>query len=100
MIDEQKMFVVAIDVLAPTFDPDAMKTVLKNSRLVTGWWNHIPGCFLITSNADANRITDEVRTATGDARLLVMEVKPGASEGWLPSKSWEWLRRREAKYAH
>ena len=100
MTGEQKMFVVAIDVLAPTFDPDAIRIVLKNSQIITGWWHHIPGCFLITSTADANRLTDEIRTATGNARLLVMEVKPGASEGWLPSKSWEWLRRREDEHAH
>ena len=74
MTGEQKMFVVAIDVLAPTFDPDAIRIVLKNSQVITGWWHHIPGCFLITSTADANRLTDEIRTATGNARLLVMEV--------------------------
>lgn len=96
----EHMFLVAFDVLDPTVDLPKIKELLRSNSSIKGWWNHIPACFLIETDLDANRLTDQVRTATNDARLLVMEVKPTSSEGWLPEKSWEWIRRRETEDAH
>ncbi len=93
------MFMIAIDTLSPMFDPVAVKERLKASPVIESWWHHIPGCFLVIASADADQITDEVRKATGDARLLVIEVNPAHSEGWMPPRSWDWIRRRENEHA-
>ena len=91
----KRMFIVAIDPLDAHYDVDQLRELMRNSRVFASWWHHIPGCFLITSEFDANAITDEIRSVTGDARLLVMASNPAQSEGWLPPRSWEWIRRRE-----
>src|SRR4051812_7319286 len=96
----EHIFLVALDVLDPAVDLGKMKELLRTNPFIKGWWNHIPGCFLIDTDLDADRLTDHVRTATKDARLLVMRVDPAASEGWLPERSWEWIRRRETEGAH
>ena len=63
------------------------------------WWNHVPGCFLAATNLAAEQLTHEFRNATRNARLLVMEVNPSASEGWLPERSWNWIVKRETEDA-
>ena len=96
----ERMFLVALDVLDPTLDLRKVKHFLRTTPSIKGWWNHIPGCFLVDTDLNADQLTDQIRTATSDARLLVMEVNPTASEGWLPERSWDWIRRREAEHAH
>jgi hypothetical protein len=93
------MFMVAVDVLDPTIDLQSLKELMRTKSEIRAWWNHIPGCFLIATDWDANRLTDEVRHATHDARLLVMQVDPSVSEGWLPERSWQWIRRRATEEA-
>ena len=98
-MSETRMFLVAIDPLDPTYDWTRMRHLLKTSPVFAAWWHHIPGCFLVTSAYDPDRITDDVRSVTGAAPLLVMETNPAHSEGWLPSRSWDWIRRREPEHA-
>ena len=94
------IFMVAVDVTDPTIDLDGMRKIVKTSPRIHAWWNHIPGCFLIVTDTDPDQLTDEFRQATRDARLLVMEVKPSISEGWLPEQSWNWIRQRETESTH
>lgn len=98
-MSRSRMFLVAVDILDPTFDRIAIRRLLRDNDAVKGWWNHIPGCFLIETDRDAEELTDTMREATKQARLLVMEVRPDVSEGWLPEQSWEWIRKRETEDA-
>ena len=98
-MSERHTYAIVLDVLNPALDISKVKTLLKPSRSFQGWWNHIPGCSLVTSERSADEITDEIMPASGDARLLVMEVNPTATEGWLPETSWAWVRRRQNERA-
>ena len=93
----ERMFVVAVDASHPDFDVVAVKSILRGSPMFSGWWNYIPGCFLVTTKSTADETADEIRRATGQASVLVIEADPKASEGWLPDRGWDWIRRREAK---
>ena len=90
-----RTYLIALDILDPRLDLARVKELIKSSKMFSGWWNHIPGIFLVTSESTADEITDLLRTVTGKANLLVIEANPSESEGWLPSRSWEWIRRRE-----
>jgi hypothetical protein len=91
----ERTFLVTFDRLDPTADVGGLKEFIKTNKMFGNWWNHIPGVFLVTSNSDSDAISAEVRHYTKDARLLVIEVQPGESDGLLSDSAWKWIRRRE-----
>ncbi len=99
-MSDRRTFIIVLDVLNPAVDLSKIKALIKTSSSFRGWWNHIPGCFLVTSERSAQEITNEIMEESGDSRLLVMEVNPRASEGWLPEQSWDWVRRLQTENAN
>jgi hypothetical protein len=95
----ERTFMLTVDLLDPTLDLDAVKEFIKTSPLFDNWWNHIPGVFLVVSSQDAGRISAAIRKYTHEARLLVVEVNPSESDGWLTEKGWKWIRRRSGQSA-
>lgn len=90
----KRTYIVTFDPADPTADVRGMMAFVETSDLFGNWWNHIPAVFLVTSDKSATEISDALRQYTKDAKLLVMEVNPGESEGWLPDQSWIWVRKR------
>lgn len=93
---DTRAYVVALDVLDPTLDVSAVKAVIKSSPVFGGWWNHLPGVFLVTTDRDAEAISAALRPVTGESSVLVIGADLGDSQGWLPSPAWDWVQRRAA----
>jgi hypothetical protein len=87
------MIVLDAATIASVYDP--VVSFITTSPVFHGWWNHLPYTFLVTSDLDADGISERLRPHTKKARFLVIEVNPTESEGRLPRKSWEWIRHRE-----
>ena len=81
--------------LGPSADVAAIKDYIKLDDGFSHWWNHLPGVFMVTSGLTADEITEKIRPLTGDARFLVVRVDLNDTEGWLPQKSWQWIKHRE-----
>ena len=92
-----RMFMVSVDITDPAFEVGSLKRLIKDSKDISGWWNHIPSLYLIRTKLDEDQLTDLLRDATRDARLLVMQVEPSVSQGWLRERSWQWIKRHKAK---
>jgi hypothetical protein len=91
---DSRTFLVTFDLLDATLDLDGLKTFIRTTPMFPNWWNHIPGVFLVVSDQDSGAISKAIRRFTKDARLLVVETNIAESEGFLPEKSWQWIRRR------
>jgi hypothetical protein len=91
----RRTYVITFDSSDPTVDLESLKEFVRSSPDFGGWWNHIPFTFLVTSDLDAETLSEHLRQYTKNAKLLVMEVNPSESDGWLPKRSWTWIRRRE-----
>jgi hypothetical protein len=89
-----RSYMITVDLLDPTLNVEALNVFITTSPFFENWWNHIPGVYLVLSDKSANEISEAIRRYTKDARLLVVEVNPAESEGWLPEVSWKWIRRR------
>ncbi len=89
-----RTYIITFDLLDPTLDPDALKEFIKTTQMFENWWNHIPGVFLVVSDRSAGAISKAIRRYTKEARLLVIETNTAESEGFLPERSWRWIRRR------
>lgn len=90
----EKTYLLAFDVLESADATKAVKRLIKDSPDFPHWWNYIPGVFLLTSEMNAEQIADEIRPVSDDANFIVLEIDPNNSQGWLPEKSWEWIKRR------
>jgi hypothetical protein len=91
----RRTYIITFDSSDPTVDLESLREFVRISPDFGGWWNHIPFTFLVTSDQDAEKIGEHLRRYTKNAKLLVMEVNPAESDGWLPERSWTWIRRRE-----
>lgn len=89
------IYLLAVDANDLTIDARAIRDVLKAQADVSGWWNHLPGVFLISTEMPLKALRKVVLKATGDSAFLLTAVDLSESDGMLPDKSWEWIRRRE-----
>lgn len=92
----EQTHLIALD---PNANVVAVKDYLKNDEAFTHWWNHVPGVFIVTSRLSATEITDRVRPITGEATFIVIGVKLDETEGWLPQRSWKWIKHRAREVA-
>jgi hypothetical protein len=88
-----RTYIVTLDASDPSFDIEGLKEFVRSAREFTSWWNHIPLVFLITTDLDAETLSGRLRPYAGKGRFLVMEVNPAESEGALPERGWQWIRR-------
>ncbi len=84
---------VAFDVLDPKFNPDAVKTFIDRSRDIDGWWNHIPGVYVLNLNADWQQVVDDLISIQRGAFFLMTPINPKNTNGFLPQAAWDWLNR-------
>lgn len=89
----RRTYIVTLDASDPAIDLDALKEFIKTDPHIDNWWNHIPFVFLLSTELSASGLSDLLRRYTKDARLLVMAVDPGESDGWLTERGWRWIKR-------
>lgn len=90
----ERTYIVTLDALDPMVDFPAVKQAIKGSPHVRAWWNHLPGVFLVTSDLDADGVSELLRPYTRGARFLVVAVELAQSEGALSEQGWNWIVRR------
>jgi hypothetical protein len=89
-----RLFLITVDLTDPRVDVEALQAFIQTSEMFENWWNHIPAVFIVSSSRGTDAIVERIRRLTGDAKLLVVEINPNESEGWLPDRAWRWLRKR------
>jgi hypothetical protein len=94
-----RTYIIALDPFDPDIDLVEVKQFIKNSTIFKSWWNHIPSVFLVSSEMNVKFITKELKSFTHHSSVLVMEVIPSNSEGWLPERAWSWIRKRSPSRA-
>jgi hypothetical protein len=92
----EKTYLITFDPFDLTADVPGFLAFLQTTPLFDSWWNHIPGVFMVTSEKWADEISAAVRLYTKKARMLVVEVNPVESDGWLSDAAWSWVRSRSA----
>ena len=95
MVD--RTYIITLDALDPVLDLPAVQQAIKESPHVQAWWNCLPGVFLVTSDLDADGVSELLRPHTRKTRFLVMAVELAQSEGALSEQGWEWILRRSGQ---
>jgi len=75
-------------------DANGLHETIKNSELITDWWHYLGSTYLVSSTAPtAKKLQLDIQKKWSAQRFLVVEVNLPNSEGWLPEKAWEWIRK-------
>ncbi len=91
----EHLYVVVCDQLDPRFDPLDVRNAVRSDDRISHFWNHIPNCFMVTTDRSAASLTAKLKRTSGDVAFLVIEADVHHPEGYLPDRSWEWIRERE-----
>ncbi len=79
----------------PTFNREAFHEHIKKldaSKKISDWWHYLNDAYLVVSNLTVNHLYEAIHPALPEKqRLLIIEVKPSNSQGWLAKEAWEWI---------
>jgi hypothetical protein len=90
----ERTFLIAVDATDARLDMAEVRYPLTADARISGWWNYIPGVFLVTTTLGATELGDLVRAHAGQTAFLVTAADLSATDGWLPGRAWRWIRRR------
>ena len=89
-----RLMIVTLDITDPRLEIEEVRKLITSDENISNWWNHIPGVYLVTTNCDAEELSERIRPLLNETSFLAMEVNPAESEGLLPKRAWRWIRRR------
>ena len=93
---DARILLLALDTAAPALDVAALAGVLASDQRIAGWWNHLPGVFLLATHLPPSDIADLVRASAGGTGFLVTEIDLARTDGWLTDTAWRWIGRHAA----
>jgi hypothetical protein len=93
-----KMYVFAFDLSHLGVNVQIITQYINDSRTISSWSYCTPGVFLLRSTQRALHLSEALRTVTGGARCLVIEVDPVNVGGWLPQEAWNWFSQHVAQH--
>lgn len=78
------------------FNPDIcprqeLLDYLDTLPIVKHWWAFLPSAVFIISDESAHTLASKLVGHVNDSYFLVSQVPPGANNGMLPEKAWEFI---------
>ncbi len=86
-----------IDPYAPTDVRVAIYDFVRADKKISGWWNHLPGLYLLDTTYNAAELTEILKKHVKPWSFLVMRVSLDDLQGWMPERGWEWITTREGR---
>jgi hypothetical protein len=99
MPTNSRTYMIVLDAATIGAEYSSIAKFITAAPVFRSWWNHLPYTFLVSTDLDADAISESLCPYTKETRFLVIEVNPTESEGRLPRKGWEWIRHRERQAA-
>ena len=76
-------------------DAKALHSVISGNPGIPDWWHFIGSCYLLASNLTLSQLHQEIMTKWPNHHflLLMVELKEGNNNGWLPKDAWTWIKK-------
>lgn len=68
-------------------------TSLSSKGYIFDWWHYIDEAYIVATDLDVNSLYNAVFPGVPQRNLLVIEINPNNSQGWLPKAAWDWLQK-------
>lgn len=66
---------------------------LSSKGYISDWSHYLDNSYLVVSNNDIVTIYNAVFPGIPRRFLLIIEVDPNNSQGWLPRQAWAWIKK-------
>jgi hypothetical protein len=67
---------------------------MYEKKWFSDWWHYTDNAYIVASEHTAEKIySGAVPGMTGIKHVLVIEVDPKNTQGWLPKDAWTWLSK-------
>src|SRR5208283_311174 len=76
MPTNSRTYMIVLDAATIGAEYGPIVRFITSAPMFRGWWNHLPYTFLVSSDLDADAISEGLRPYTKEARFLVIEVNP------------------------
>lgn len=97
-----RVFLISFELKNPVSQQNR-NVIIDKIQSITGiWWNHLPDVWLIadkSDNWDSDMIYEEIKPffkldgANPEDLLFVSRINPMDSQGFLPKRAWDWIRK-------
>lgn len=86
------LYLVSYDLKSADKNYDSLYKAIKG--LGSKWWHYLDSTWFVVSNYTIDQCSDILRREIdGNDSIIILDVTNyNATDGWLPSKAWEWLR--------
>ncbi|MFB2938361.1 hypothetical protein ACE1B6_24200 [Aerosakkonemataceae cyanobacterium BLCC-F154] len=62
------------------------------------WWHYLDSTWLLKTRLTTEQVANRLKQEIDDNdSLLVIEVNPHNSRGWLPEEAWDWIYDRVSR---
>ena len=65
---------------------------LLNKGYIFDWWYYIDNTYLVACTLDVNTLYSAICSSI-NRHLLIVEIKPENTQGWLPKDAWDWINK-------
>jgi len=66
-------------------------------KYLSDWWHYINDFYLVSTSLNVNDLYNIVFRGIPGRHLIIIEVNPNNSQGWLPKQAWDWLQKYRSK---
>lgn len=69
------------------------EAIISKIKTADHWCHYLESTWIIESSRDLSYWTHELtQIVDSDDNFIVIEIKEGSINGWLPKKAWEWIK--------
>lgn len=89
-----KVYIVTFNTDTP-FNVLVFDSYIKSlyPKYITDYWHYIHTTYLVVSSLDVNSLYNAIFPGVPQRYLLIVEINPNNSQGWLPPDAWIWLQK-------
>jgi len=70
---------------------------LVSKRCIVNWFHYIKSSYILVSDlSTANSLDSEISDIFNNKDYLLVAIDLKDSQGWLPEKAWQWIKRQTA----
>lgn len=88
------LLLISYDLKQPDRDYSSLYDTIKNAG--SSWWHYLESVWIIKTDMSVDCCSNLLlRNMDTNDLLFVVDITGKKSQGWLPSKAWEWLKSQD-----
>lgn len=83
--------IISYDLKSEDSNYERLYEKLKESK---GWWHYLDSFWIIITEKSVTEWTNVIKNSIKpEDNFIIIEVNDGNTNGWLPQKAWDWIKK-------